>query len=367
MNLSFGRSDKGTSQHHPRAERRVAPDLAAFHFHGSIPYPATVKNISSTGAYLLTEERWDPGSIVSLSLQRSGPFEKSPQQRFGVQARAVRWGEDGVAVSFVLPEGADLRLWQSPLKSAAEQTAPEDILREFRIAHAIAFLSRLAPAVSREIRQLLHEGLSNIRLEMAIDVILTAEKMLESKPEADKMHAFPQIVVRVVEDSSWSDDDVVKRFWAGLLVSSCTPLGEDESNLCFLDMMSQLSSIHARLLAGACTRAPKMISGPGRVTSRAIACSASDLMKISGSHDLIRIDRDLDHMAELGLIGPREKSSFFSPISDAKITPTSLGLELFARCNGHRGTPQGFYGLTPAATPPITNSELTNPQAVKSN
>ena len=358
MSPLFSRSEAGNSQHQPpRAERRSAPALSAYHWHGSSPYPTAVKDISSTGAYLVTDERWDTGAVISLSLQRSGPFEKSPQQRFSVQARAVRWGEDGVAVSFVLPEVADLRLWQSPLKSAAEQTEPEDILREFRIAHAIGFLSRIASAVTREVRHLFHEGLSNIRLETAIDVVLTAEKMLESKVESERMRAYPKIVLRALEDGSWSDDDMVKRFWAGLLASSCTIDGEDQSNLPFIDLMSQLSPIHVRVLAGACTRAPKMITGPDRVTSRAIACSAADLMKISGSHDLIRIDRDLDHLAEIGLIAPREKSSFFSPISEAKINPTSLGLELFARCNGHRGAPQGFYGLTPANTPALLNGE----------
>lgn len=357
MTPLFTRSEAVNPHHQPRAERRRAPALAAYHWHGSVPYRTAVRDISSTGAYLVTEERWDPGAVISLSLQRSGPFERSPQQRFPVQAQAVRWGEDGVAVSFVLPEGADLRLWQSPLKNAAEQTEPEDILREFRVAHSIAFLSRIAPAVSKEVRQLLHEGLSNIRLDTAIDVVLTAEKMLESKVENGKMRAYPKIVLRVLEDGSWSDDDLIKRFWAGLLASSCTVDGQDESNLPFIDLVSQLNSIHIRVLAGACTRAPKMITGPGRVASRAIACSASDLMKISGSHDLIRIDRDLDYMAELGLIAQRAKSSFFSPISEAKINPTSLGLELFARCNGHRGAPQGFYGLTPASAPALVNGE----------
>ena len=65
-----------------------------------------------------------------------------------MQAKAVRWDNHGVAISFVLPAGADLRLWQSPLKSAAEQNEPEDILREFRVSQAISFLSRISPETS---------------------------------------------------------------------------------------------------------------------------------------------------------------------------------------------------------------------------
>jgi hypothetical protein len=32
-------------------------------------------------------------------------------------------------------------------------------------------------------------------------------------------------------------------------------------------------------------------------------------------------------------------------MSDTTVAPTSLGLELYARCNGYRGNAQGFYGV----------------------
>lgn len=73
-------------------------------------------------------------------------------------------------------------------------------------------------------------------------------------------------------------------------------------------------------------------------------------MKYSGSHDLIKLDRELNYMAEVGVIASREQSAFFQQMTDTTVAPTSLGLELYARCNGHRGTAQNFYGvgLTPA-------------------
>jgi hypothetical protein len=142
-----------------RAERRISPSLAAYHWKGAIPRQNTVRDISATGAYLVTQERWEPGQVIALTLQRSGPLEK--ENSFLVQAKAVRWDDQGVAISFVLPPGADLRLWESPLKSAAEQNEPEDILREFRVAQAISFLSRISPETDNSVRRLLHEELSN--------------------------------------------------------------------------------------------------------------------------------------------------------------------------------------------------------------
>ncbi len=149
MHTSGTSSLKHAQPDRRRAERRSSPELAAYLWNGSLQQQAHIKDISSTGLYLLTKERFAPGDTLSLTLQRRGPIEGNFERRVAVQAQAVRWGDDGVAVSFVLPPGMDLRLWQSPLKSSAEQTEPEDILREFRIAGALAFLARLCPRFER--------------------------------------------------------------------------------------------------------------------------------------------------------------------------------------------------------------------------
>jgi hypothetical protein len=348
MSAFVGRSEKASPTQ--RAERRTSPELAAYHWIGSIPHLNPVRDISSTGAYLVTQQRWEPGELISLTLQRSGPFERSPEHRISVQARTVRWDDQGVAVSFVLPPGANLRLWQSPLKSAAEQTQPEDILREFRVAQAIAFLSRIAPKDAAEIGKLLHEELSNYRLEHAIEIANKAERFLETKPGADKMRAPGQDVLRIIESGSWVEDPYLLQLWGGLMASSCSAEQWDEAALSYIELMSQLNFVHVRLLAGACTKASKVIIGPDRIASRPLAYSKHELIRITGSHDLIRIERDLQHLAQLGLIEPTEKSTLFSQISEARITPTSLGLELYARLNGQR-VAKKFYGLVQLNTP----------------
>ena len=344
MNSTSPHSDGSFASERRRAERRNSPSLAAYHWKGSSLRQNTVRDISATGAFLVTQERWEPGEIVAISLQRSGPLAK--EHSFSVQARAVRWDDHGVAVTFVLPPGADLRLWQSPLKSAAEQNEPEDILREFRVAQAISFLSRVAPETSQSVGRLLHEELSNYRLENAVEIALNAEKMLGASVQVDHLRALPHVVMRIVESGSWSSDDKwMLQFWAGLLAASCTTTGGDESSLAFIDLLSQLKALHLRILAAACTKATKLVTGPGLISTRPLNWKAADLMKFSGSHDLIKLDRELNYMSEVGVIAPREKSAFFQQMTDTTVTPTGLGLELYARCNGHRGTAQGFYGV----------------------
>ena len=75
-------------------------------------------------------------------------------------------------------------------------------------------------------------------------------------------------------------------------------------------------------------------------------------MRYSGSGDLIKLDRELNYMADIGVIAPREKSAFFQQMTDTTIAPTSLGLQLYARCNGHRGITQNFYGV------PVTTAAM---------
>jgi hypothetical protein len=327
-----------------RAERRSSPSLAAYDWKGTYPRLNSVRDISSTGAFLLTQERWEPGEVVSLTLQRSGPPER--ENSFPIQAKAVRWDEQGVAVSFMLPTGADLRLWQSPLKSADLQNEPEDILHEFRVAQTISFLTRISPDTHVPASRLLHEELSNYRLENAVEITLKAEKMLGAAVEGDHLRAMPEVVMRIIDAGSWSSDDKwMLQFWAGLLAASCSPTGDEQSTLAFADLLGQLKALHMRILSAACGRSTKVSGSAGSMYSRPLKWKASDLMKYSGSGDLIKLDRELNYMADIGIIAAREKSAFFQQMTDTTIAPTNLGLQLYARCNGHRGTANKFYGV----------------------
>jgi hypothetical protein len=327
-----------------RAERRSAPALAAYHWDGSTPQLNNIENISSSGAFLLTDQRWNPGEVVSLTLQRKGPLVRTPEHRFSLQAVAVRRDNHGVGVSFVMPPGADLRLWQSPLNAVEEQTEPEQILREFRIAAAISFMRRICPGAAKEIKQLLRERLSNYHLESAVEIALHAEEILVFEPGARKMRAHPRLVMRIIEDGSCAENDRIQQFWAGLLATCCTIGKEDISNQVFIDLMSRLSAVQTRIFSAACTTAETFQSERGTLAARPLVCTAEEVIRIAGSQDLEKIDRDLEHLAELGLFVQRNKHSLFSLFKDADITPTRLGLDLYARCNAHRGKTQDFYG-----------------------
>jgi PilZ domain len=338
------------------AERRSVDQFAAYRWNGSTLKEEAVRDISSTGLYILTEERWQPGTMVFLTLQREGPLEMDPERRIEVQAKVMRYGEDGVGLAFVLHDDPNSRQWESLREGLIEQAKPEDMLSLVRMAEAVAFLSRICPRGSEEVGQLLLGRLSNHKLANAVAIALKAENLLALEPFADGLRADPGLVVRVLEDGSCTDEDWLKHFWAGLLATSCTTDGKDESSQVFVELFSQLTTFPVRILTVVCTRATKVLEESGTIHAKPLACRKEELMLTTGSRG-IQIERDLEHLSGLGLIEKSDSNSRTLLASEeTHITPTSLGLELFARCNGHWGPLRDFYAAeSPATLPARTN------------
>jgi hypothetical protein len=88
-----------------RAPREPATGLAAYYWTGGPPEAHPVRDISSTGLYVVTEERWYPGTLILMTLQNHGSGDEVAERTICVHSRAVRWGKDGVGLQFVLQNG----------------------------------------------------------------------------------------------------------------------------------------------------------------------------------------------------------------------------------------------------------------------
>ncbi len=330
----------------PRAERRPVPGLEAVHWTGSSPGLDIVKNISATGMYLVTRERWPEGEVNPVRLVYQELADDAPDNQVTLQTKAVRWGEDGMGLTFILPECMDLWLWKTD-----DLIKPEDILSEFRLSRSLAFLRRICPSATQELKLLFREGLSNIRVANAVRITQRTEAMLAAERDFDRLRAPQNVVMRVVQEGSWAEDGMTQQLWAGVLATACTLMGDDESNLPYIDLLSELGSIDGRLFTTACTKSQKVFASSGAVSAQPVMCKPQDLIDISGAHDLMKIDRNIFQLANLGLLEPRLKSKYFNFEQDANLTPTALGLELFARCQGHRGAPHEYYA---AQAPPAS-------------
>lgn len=87
-----------------RADRQSLPGLIAYFFTGGAPEPRRIRNISVTGFYLQTEDRWMPGTVVRMTLQKLGSKGDDPSDTITVNSRIVRWGPDGEGFEFILTD-----------------------------------------------------------------------------------------------------------------------------------------------------------------------------------------------------------------------------------------------------------------------
>ena len=89
-----------------RGPRIVHPEILVYYWDGSAPEGRRMHDISQSGAYICTPERWYVGTIIRLILQRKGTARREegaadPTASICIPARVIRHGSDGVAVEFV--------------------------------------------------------------------------------------------------------------------------------------------------------------------------------------------------------------------------------------------------------------------------
>jgi hypothetical protein len=85
-----------------RASREAIPWLGAYFFTGGKPVAYAVRDISSSGLYVLTEERWYPGTVIRVTL--TDGRHPTQDRSLTAHARVMRAGNDGVGLQFVLNE-----------------------------------------------------------------------------------------------------------------------------------------------------------------------------------------------------------------------------------------------------------------------
>ncbi len=115
-----------------KAPRDLLPGLAAYYWNGAAPEPHGIRDISSSGLYVVTEERWYPGTLVLMTLQRTDVGEEIEERSIAVQSRAVRWGTDGVGLKFVLPDAQDVKRGHNLLTDGADRKALERFLQKLK-------------------------------------------------------------------------------------------------------------------------------------------------------------------------------------------------------------------------------------------
>jgi Abortive infection alpha len=207
---------------------------------------------------------------------------------------------------------------------------------------ASAFLSRICLPAAEELGLLFRDKIAGWRARNAVIVVERArDKLVDNGVDIANVNAHPRIVGQILESASWTEDDEIQDLWGGLLASSCSEDGRDESNLIFSTLLAQLTSLEARVISYGSETAKKSATAGGWLVAEDLRLSLHELKSITGVDDAHRLDRELDHLRSLELI----ENGFDTLTQIADITPTGLCLHLYMRCKGHRGTPFEFYNV----------------------
>ena len=123
-----------------RASRHALPGLVAYCWDGEFPHAHHIGDISNSGLYLVTQERWFPGTKMVMTLQKANSNGASPGDSIAVQTRVVRWGADGDGLSFILSGSMD---------HESDEHRPENVANKKALKK---FLQRVKQEESRELQ-----------------------------------------------------------------------------------------------------------------------------------------------------------------------------------------------------------------------
>jgi hypothetical protein len=90
-----------------KATREPLSGIVAYFFTGGGPAAHGVRDISAHGIYIFTEERWYLGTVIRLTI--TDRQEPVAQHSITLNAKVVRWGNDGVGLEFVLADDNNRR------------------------------------------------------------------------------------------------------------------------------------------------------------------------------------------------------------------------------------------------------------------
>jgi hypothetical protein len=107
------------------ANRRKMPPVIGYLGQLRASKEYKIGDISVAGFYMITEERWVPGSAFPVTLERTD--SASDRQTLTVYSTVVRTGADGVAFTFLPPQNEERR--------AAEARASVPRLDLAKLAH----------------------------------------------------------------------------------------------------------------------------------------------------------------------------------------------------------------------------------------
>jgi len=217
------------------------------------------------------------------------------------------------------------------------------IVTQGMVDGAAALLSRICLPAAKEFGELLREKVSKWRSANAVIVLNKADDLIRKREAIEgALKAPAQIVYRTIETGSWSNDETLSSMWAGLLASSCTPEGDDESNLIFSDLISHFSPVQARLFDWIGNECPKYHDKLGIVQGDHFNPPVEVLLQAGRITDVNQLESELSRLFGFGLFHQAMGGTVLGECKGL----SALALNFYMRVHGGRGDPKKYFGTS---------------------
>jgi len=143
----------------------------------------------------------------------------------------------------------------------------------------------------------------------------------------------PRVMIEIADGVMRQENETLLDWWAGLTVSACEECPSDE-DIIFTEKMGKVTCLQAKVLEFSCENANVLHTSKGLLLSEDLNVTVEQLFEVTEVTDLNTLDRELDALRNHGLINGG--FDFHKNNLDAEITPTTLGLHFYARCQGRK-------------------------------
>ncbi len=161
----------------------------------------------------------------------------------------------------------------------------------------------------------------------------------------DGLQMNSRVFIEIAERASRIEEEDLQSFWAGLIASSLSEDGNDDSNLIFTQLLTQLTGLQAAFLKVMCEKV-----GPKSAIPNLYKMPFSipfDSLPPTIEHDHARISREISRLQTLGLLTVVGEPSE----TDVTVVPLRLACELYVRCQGSRKTPEEYFSESNEGSP----------------
>ncbi len=202
------------------------------------------------------------------------------------------------------------------------------------------FLEATCMPAAKKLGVIIEEKLEIWRLKNITPILQNAKAMVEKRGSLDNIKGHPRIIIKIIEEGSLVEDTGLQKMWAGILASSCTEDGTDETNLIFINILAQLSSSQAKIIKLPFIEGNYRAYQHDKTEYTDVEKERSYLIGYTGLPNWGVLKRELDHLCSLGLVSYQLRSN--PQCTLVSIHYEEAAIWLYARCQGHTGSLQQF-------------------------